>query len=938
METRNHFNPFPGLRPFDPDEDFLFFGRERETDELRRRLRRTRFLAVIGSSGSGKSSLVRSGLIPSLHSGFMAKAGSSWRVAIVHPGGDPIGNLVLGLDSREVLGTKEDIAGTHRAMLEATMRASSLGLAQAICNAMVPEADNVLVVVDQFEELFRFKRSRLIRNSSDEAVAFVKLLLEASQQRKAPVYIVLTMRSEFIGDCMAFPGLPDAINQGQYLIPRMTRDELRAAITGPVAVSGATIAPRLVVRLLNEVGDEPDSLPVIQHSLMRTWHDRHQHCSAGEPIDLRHYEAIGTMKEALSRHADEAFNELKSDRDREIAAKVFKAITDTDQNGRGVRRPASVCEIASICGGPEVELTSVIDRFRIPGRTFLIPPASVPLRTASIIDLSHESLMRLWTRLIAWTKEEAHATAIYRRLSKSAEQHERGEASLWRNPELQIGLRWRRESKPTPAWAERYGEGFQRTVRFLNKSRRAQLLRLLSVAAMVVLVIGVLTWKVYQQREQIGALQRQVSEERSRKMQAEKDVAALRQKSKDLTAHVNQLQKTRGILNEKIVGLRDSNKGLELRIDALNQENRLLVANIEGLKEEYDRFVAKLEDMQDQSDRLTSNVDTLDKENARLDEELRSLRTVNLELWDKAMTLGFFEEASVKEKKARHRPPELSPPPLSVRFFSIPKDILGIDGLRRQVEELQEQLKQLRDERFRLVDEADWLRRENVLLEKQIAALRKENDNLERAREGLVSRNRQLQEIVAEAEQVSLELKKSAVEWQEKKQELQKSIELLQKENAKKADSLDEQLRKMRLLRWRIFMTRRENEGLKKLIETSVDRLIAATGSPQRAPELSALLAVLAYRLAPFDPDDPARPSIYNTLWSALNRFDEKAAQDLISPIGDQTNKLWTTRSHLIVQEICQRVSRGLSEAEWKEFLPADAPYTPESAWPCSDY
>jgi hypothetical protein len=561
----------------------------------------------------------------------------------------------------------------------------------------------------------------------------------------------------------------------------------------------------------------------------------------------------------------------------------------------------------------------------------------VPLQSAAIIDLSHESLMRLWTRLIAWTKEEAQATAIYRRLLRSAEQHERGEASLWRNPELQIGLRWRRESKPTPAWAERYGEGFQRAVRFLNKSRRAQLLRLLSVAAMVVLVIGVLTWKVYQQRAQIGALQRQVWEERSRKMQAEKDVAALRQNGQNLTAHVNQLQKIRGILNEKIVGLRDSNKGLELRIDALNQENRLLVANIEGLKEEYNHFVAKLEDMQDESDRLTRHVDTLDEENARLDEELRSLRTVNHELWDKAMTLGFFEKASAKKKKAHHRPAELSSPPLSVRFFSIPKDIASIDGLRRQVEELQQQLKQLRDERFRLVDEAGWLRRENVLLEKQIAALREENDSLERVREDLVSRKRRLQEIVAEAEQANLELKRSAVEWREKKQELQKSIELLQKENTKKADSLDEQLRTMRRLRGRIVLMRRENEGLKKIIETCVDRLIAATGSPQRAPELAALLAVLAYRLAPFDPDDPTRPSIYNTLWSALNRLDEKVAQDLISPIGEPTDKLWTTHSHLIVQEICQRVSRGLSEAEWKEFLPPDAPYTPESARPCSD-
>ena len=115
--------------------------------------------------------------------------------------------------------------------------------------AWLPAGEKLLLIVDQFEELFRFSRSRRIRHSRDEAVAFVKLLLQAAQQTAVPIYIVLTMRSDFIGDCMMYPGLPEAINDGQYLVPRMTRDELRLAITGPVAVGGGEIAPRLVTRL-----------------------------------------------------------------------------------------------------------------------------------------------------------------------------------------------------------------------------------------------------------------------------------------------------------------------------------------------------------------------------------------------------------------------------------------------------------------------------------------------------------------------------------------------------------------------------------------------------------------------------------------------------------------------------------------------------------------
>src|SRR5262249_3850878 len=147
MTTVAAFNPFPGLRPFEPDEDHLFFGREREIDELLRRLRQTRFLCVVGASGSGKSSIIRSGLIPSLQSGFMANAGSSWRVALLRPGEDPIGHLASSLSSPEVLGSNPSSEGADEVLLEATLRRSSLGLAEAVRHARVPIYENVLVVV-----------------------------------------------------------------------------------------------------------------------------------------------------------------------------------------------------------------------------------------------------------------------------------------------------------------------------------------------------------------------------------------------------------------------------------------------------------------------------------------------------------------------------------------------------------------------------------------------------------------------------------------------------------------------------------------------------------------------------------------------------------------------------------------------------------------------
>lgn len=464
-------NPFPGLRAFEPDEDHLFFGRERQIDELLSRLRRTRFVAVVGTSGSGKSSLVRSGLIPSLYSGFMVGSGSSWRVAIFRPGDQPIANLSLALGDPEVLGSEAQDLQIHRALLEATLRRSHLGLVECVRQARLGPDENLLVVVDQFEELFRFKRSVRIRDAREEALAFVQLLLEAGRQQELPIFVVLTMRSDFIGNCTEFPGLVEATNEGQFLVPRMNRQERRSAIEGPVAVAGGTISPRLVTRLLNDVGDDPDHLPILQHSLMRTWDYWQDHRSGDEPMDLAHYEAVGTLSEALSRHAEEAYRELPSDSHRRIAEALFKALTDRGSDHRGVRRPTRLSEICELTGAELSQVVEVVEVFRRPGRSFLMPPATVALTPDSVLDISHESLMRIWSRLVRWVDEEARSAQVYLRLSRAAERYQEGKTGLLRDPELQLTLNWWQETEPTAAWAQRYDPAFERAQLYLEYSR-----------------------------------------------------------------------------------------------------------------------------------------------------------------------------------------------------------------------------------------------------------------------------------------------------------------------------------------------------------------------------------------------------------------------------------------------------------------------------------
>jgi hypothetical protein len=195
-------------------------------------------------------------------------------------------------------------------------------------------------VVDQFEELFRFVKERREQDGGAEARLFVASLLEAADFSSAPVYVVLTMRSDFLGDCSQFPGLPETLNRSQYLVPRMTREQVREAIEKPLRLVGAHMSPRLVERLLNELGNDTGQLPVLQHALNRTFHEFEKRGVEGD-IAVDDYAAAGEMAGALNAHAEALLESLRAQgvpgADRWTES-VFRCLT-TIEGGRRIRRP-----------------------------------------------------------------------------------------------------------------------------------------------------------------------------------------------------------------------------------------------------------------------------------------------------------------------------------------------------------------------------------------------------------------------------------------------------------------------------------------------------------------------------------------------------------------------------------------------------------------------
>jgi hypothetical protein len=262
-------NPFRGLLPFEEEHAARFFGRDREIRDIAARLEQRRLLAVTGVSGSGKSSLVMAGVIPLLRAGLVPKLGTRLHVAVMKPRGGPLFQLQQALTGE--LGrpiTVEDLTRTTYGLVDAVQ----------------PFADDesLLVIVDQFEEIFPYRKEHMPADGGAGTDRFVALLLRATEQTKVPIYAMLTMRSDFLGECAVFRGLPEALNEGHYLVPKMTRLQLQEAIEGPLVAAGVEMHPSIVQRLLNECEEEPDSLPVMQHLLWRMFE---QEFAEGRPED-----------------------------------------------------------------------------------------------------------------------------------------------------------------------------------------------------------------------------------------------------------------------------------------------------------------------------------------------------------------------------------------------------------------------------------------------------------------------------------------------------------------------------------------------------------------------------------------------------------------------------------------------------------------------------
>ncbi|MEV7965637.1 hypothetical protein AB0O34_06585 [Sphaerisporangium sp. NPDC088356] len=400
--------PYRGLVTFDPEDADRFFGRQELVAELSTRLGDTSLLAVFGPSGSGKSSLLRAGLIPALRDGAVPGS-QGWPVIVLKPGEHPLEELAIGLAAAQGIP-----APSLHASLKAEPADARLIIGQILAGR--PGKARVVIVVDQFEEVFT-----LCRDAAERA-CFLDWLLAAADDTGERARVVLGVRADFYARCAEHPPLVRALRDRQLLIGPMDEGDLRQVVIGPAARAEIKVERALVETILRDCRGEPGALPLLSHALLETW----KRCKAGT-MTLAAYRDVGGIQGAIAQSAEQVYDEF-GDQERRLVKDTFLRLTALGEGTEDTRRRVAPAELLAGPNGPAV--ATVLAR---------LTEARLLTVDEDGVQVAHEAVIRSWPRLRGWLAEDRELVRLLRRLTEAAtewEQHGREDELLYRGTRL----------------------------------------------------------------------------------------------------------------------------------------------------------------------------------------------------------------------------------------------------------------------------------------------------------------------------------------------------------------------------------------------------------------------------------------------------------------------------------------------------------------------
>jgi hypothetical protein len=400
--------PYRGLRVFDVDDSPFFFGREALVQWLLNELRPAtegqqvnRFLAIVGSSGSGKSSVARAGLVAALKRDAIPSS-SRWPVAVCRPGPDPIESLAVALSRAMNIG--QGASALTDLIVELQKNEKTLHL---IARQSLPDnAPDVrlVVFVDQFEEVFTLCDKDELRH------ALVTNLLYAARVAQGQTLVILTMRADFYGKCAVNVELAAAMSDHNFLVGPMTDDELRRAIERPTQLVGCEFDAGLVDLLVQDVRHQPGALPLLEHALLELWNKRE-----GRRLTVKAYQEIGKLDGALQRRADDTLKGF-SEAERELCRRTFLRLTQPGEGTEDTKRRVSKQELLSFSGKSAAE-EQIIQRL---ADASLLTTEGDPSQKDAFVEVAHEALIRNWPQLRKWIDADRAGLRTRTRLTEAA--------------------------------------------------------------------------------------------------------------------------------------------------------------------------------------------------------------------------------------------------------------------------------------------------------------------------------------------------------------------------------------------------------------------------------------------------------------------------------------------------------------------------------------
>jgi len=451
-------NPFPGSRPFFSAEDQLFFGRDKAVSELLEILIERRFVAMVGASASGKTSLIQSGVIPAL----LADMKKEWVPVYIRPGRRPMESLIRGF--QRVFPNNIPDSDVY-AFLKSSQSIGDFIVEKGLGNY------HYFLVVDQFEELFTWPLALKKRKSgkNPDAIHFINHLMRLVDASDPKIFLMLSVRSDFLDYCSTYRELTEHLNRSKYLLPHMNRNDLTEAILEPFHVAGCSVEDGFEEYLLNGLEDVEPQLPHLQHALKRTWDHWKSKGRTDLPVSVDDYQATEGIRTGLSKDLENLYQSLEFYQ-KEICERIFKTIAFKTGRQEPYSRRTSLGNIARVAQCKVDRVIEVVEIFDKAGHPFLGYQHTAPLSSESRIELSHESLINIWDRLRQWVDEEDEAISMYLKLSKASAMYQQGKGVLLEAEELQKAIDWKKLHNPTPAWGIQFNPAFERAMVFLNTS------------------------------------------------------------------------------------------------------------------------------------------------------------------------------------------------------------------------------------------------------------------------------------------------------------------------------------------------------------------------------------------------------------------------------------------------------------------------------------